>query len=63
VRSWGRVWDNPEWTFCALSYALGLAGTCASGLRAFLADGAKNKRFHTGVASHDGVLAAELAFA
>jgi 2-methylcitrate dehydratase PrpD len=41
--------------------ALGLAGTQASGLWAFLADGAGNKRFHAGKAANSGLLAAELA--
>lgn len=41
--------------------ALGLAGTQASGLFAFNADGAMSKRFHAGHAARNGVAAAELA--
>jgi 2-methylcitrate dehydratase PrpD len=41
--------------------ALGLAGTQASGLWAFIADGSQSKRFHPGRAAQSGVLAAELA--
>ena len=44
-----------------MTSALGLAGTQSSGLWAFLADGAANKRFHAGMASQHGVLSAELA--
>jgi len=40
--------------------ALGLAGTQASGLWAFAADGASCKKFHAGKAAHGGVLAALL---
>ena len=41
--------------------ALGLAGTQASGLWAFTADGASCKKFHAGKAAHGGVLASILA--
>jgi len=41
--------------------ALGTAGTFASGLWAFLDDGAQSKPLHAGKAAHDGVLAASLA--
>ncbi len=41
--------------------ALGLAGTQASGLFAFNADGAMSKRFHAGHAARNGIAAAELA--
>jgi len=40
--------------------ALGSAGTMASGLWEFLADGAMSKQLHPGKAAHDGVLAALL---
>jgi len=43
-----------------LTSALGLAGTQAGGLWAFLSDGNGNKRFHAGKASQNGTLAAEL---
>ncbi|MDP2679048.1 MAG: MmgE/PrpD family protein [Rhodoferax sp.] len=43
------------------SWALGLAGTQASGLYAFTADGSDSKRFHPGRAAHAGVMAAEMA--
>src|SRR5690606_34245365 len=45
------------------AWALGLAGTQASGLFAFNADGAMSKRFHAGHAARNGVAAAELAAA
>jgi 2-methylcitrate dehydratase PrpD len=44
-----------------MTSALGLAGTQASGLWTFIEEGATNKRFHAGMAAHDGLLAAELA--
>jgi 2-methylcitrate dehydratase PrpD len=43
------------------AWALGLAGTQASGLWAFNADGAMSKRLHPGRAAQAGLLAAELA--
>lgn len=43
------------------AWALGLAGTQASGLFAFNADGAMSKRFHPGRAAQSGIMAAELA--
>jgi 2-methylcitrate dehydratase PrpD len=46
-----------------ITSALGLAGTHASGLWTFLGNSATHKRFHTGKAAHDGLLAAELACA
>lgn len=45
----------------ATTHALGLAGTQAGGLFAFLADGSEAKRFHAGRAAMAGVLAGELA--
>jgi 2-methylcitrate dehydratase PrpD len=48
---------NPD----ELTSALGLAGTQAGGLWAFLADGAGNKRLNAGMASYNGTLAAVLA--
>jgi 2-methylcitrate dehydratase PrpD len=44
-----------------LMQALGSAGTQASGLWQFLADGAMSKALHTAHAAHDGIIAAELA--
>jgi 2-methylcitrate dehydratase PrpD len=44
-----------------LTSALGLAGTQACGVWAFLGDGASNKRLHAGVASRNGTLAAHLS--
>ncbi|HEX7102037.1 MAG TPA: MmgE/PrpD family protein [Nitrolancea sp.] len=44
-----------------LTQALGSAGTQASGLWQFLADGAMSKALHTAHAAHDGIIAAELA--
>ena len=42
-------------------HALGSAGTQASGLWQFLANGAMSKALHTAHAAHDGIIAAELA--
>lgn len=44
-----------------LTAALGLAGSVASGVQEFLADGSWSKRFHAGWAAHGGVVAAALA--
>jgi 2-methylcitrate dehydratase PrpD len=44
-----------------MSWAFGLAGTQSSGLWAFTADGAGNKKFHAGRAAESGILAAILA--
>lgn len=44
-----------------LLWAIGLAGTQSSGLWAFTADGAENKKFHAGRAAESGILAAVLA--
>jgi 2-methylcitrate dehydratase PrpD len=44
-----------------MTWALGLAGTQASGLWAFNYDGAMSKRFHPGRASQSGIMAALLA--
>jgi 2-methylcitrate dehydratase PrpD len=44
-----------------LTWGLGNAGTQASGLWEFIADGAMSKHLHTGRAAANGVLAAELA--
>jgi 2-methylcitrate dehydratase PrpD len=41
--------------------ALGIAGSLASGLLEFLADGSSTKRLHPGFAAHAGVIAAALA--
>jgi len=41
--------------------ALGIAGSFASGNQEFLAEGAMTKRLQAGKASHDGVIAAQLA--
>jgi len=41
--------------------ALGIAGSMASGLLEFLADGSATKRVHAGWAAHAGVMAARLA--
>ena len=46
-----------------LAQALGNAGTQASGLWQFLADGAMSKALHTAHAAHDGIISAELAAA
>lgn len=43
--------------------ALGIAGSSAGGLLAFLATGASTKQLHPGLASHAGILAARLAAA
>lgn len=43
--------------------ALGIAGSSAGGLLAFLATGASTKQLHPGLASHSGILAARLAAA
>jgi 2-methylcitrate dehydratase PrpD len=44
-----------------LTAALGIAGSCASGVMEFLEDGSAVKRLHPGWAAHAGVLAATLA--
>jgi 2-methylcitrate dehydratase PrpD len=44
-----------------LTAALGLAGSVASGVQEFLADGSWSKRLHAGWAAHGGVVAAALA--
>jgi 2-methylcitrate dehydratase PrpD len=44
-----------------LTHALGLAGSFASGVMEFLADGSAVKRLHAGWAGHGGILAASLA--
>lgn len=41
--------------------ALGIAGSMASGLLEFLADGSATKRLHPGWAAHSGIMAARLA--
>lgn len=43
------------------AHALGIAGSMASGLLEFLADGAKTKPLHAGWAAHAGLTAARLA--
>jgi 2-methylcitrate dehydratase PrpD len=45
----------------ATANALGIAGSMASGLLEFLADGSDTKRLHPGWAAHAGVMAARLA--
>ena len=45
----------------ALAAALGIAGSCASGLMEFLEDGSAVKRLHPGWAGHAGAVAAALA--
>ena len=45
----------------ALTAALGLAGSFASGVQEFLEDGSWSKRVHAGWAAHAGVVAAALA--
>ncbi len=45
----------------ALTSALGIAASCASGLLEFLEDGSSVKRLHPGWAAHSGVLAAAFA--
>jgi 2-methylcitrate dehydratase PrpD len=47
----------------ALTAALGIAGSCASGVMEFLEDGSAVKRLHPGWAGHAGALAATLAAA
>jgi 2-methylcitrate dehydratase PrpD len=42
-------------------HALGLAGSFASGIREYLAEGAEVKRIHPGKAARDGLICAELA--
>jgi 2-methylcitrate dehydratase PrpD len=44
-----------------LTAALGIAGSCASGVMEFLEDGSAVKRLHPGWAGHGGALAATLA--
>lgn len=44
-----------------LAHALGLSGSLAGGLWAFIDDGAMSKKLHAGVAAQNGVLAAALA--
>ena len=44
-----------------LTAALGIAGSCASGVMEFLEDGSAVKRLHPGWAAHAGVVAATLA--
>ena len=43
------------------NHALGLAGSFAGGIRAYLDDGAEIKRIHPGKAARDGMLCAEFA--
>ena len=45
----------------ALTSALGIAASCASGVLEFLEDGSSVKRLHPGWAAHSGVLAAAFA--
>ncbi|MBF6331155.1 MmgE/PrpD family protein [Nocardia transvalensis] len=47
----------------AATHALGIAGSQAGGLLAFLGTGASTKQLHPGFAAHAGVLAARLAVA
>jgi len=47
----------------ALTAALGIAGSCASGVMEFLEDGSAVKRLHPGWAGHGGAVAATLAAA
>lgn len=54
ARIWGLTRQETAW-------ALGIAGSQASGLFAYLADGSETKRFHAGWAAHAGVIAADLA--
>lgn len=44
-----------------MAHAIGIAGSHASGLFAFLADAAEVKRYHPGKASRDGIVSADLA--
>jgi 2-methylcitrate dehydratase PrpD len=43
------------------THALGIAGSFSAGNQEFLADGAMTKRVQAGKASHDGIIAAQLA--
>ena len=45
----------------ALKNTLGICGSQAAGIQAFLDDGSWTKRFHAGWATHSGVIAAQLA--
>jgi 2-methylcitrate dehydratase PrpD len=45
----------------ALTHALGVCGSQAAGIQAFLDDGSWTKRLHPGWAAHSGVVAAQLA--
>jgi len=45
----------------ALANMLGICGSQAAGLQAFLDDGSWTKRFHAGWAAHSGIVAAQLA--
>ena len=45
----------------ALTHTLGVCGSQAAGLQAFLDDGSWTKRMHPGWAAHSGVVAAQLA--
>jgi 2-methylcitrate dehydratase PrpD len=45
----------------ALMHTLGICGSQAAGLQAFLDDGAWTKRLHPGWAAHSGIVAAQLA--
>ena len=45
----------------SLTNTLGVCGSQAAGIQAFLDDGSWTKRFHAGWASHSGVIAAQLA--
>jgi 2-methylcitrate dehydratase PrpD len=45
----------------ALTYTLGICGSQAAGLQAFLDDGSWTKRLHPGWAAHGGIVAAQLA--
>ncbi len=45
----------------ALTHTLGVCGSQASGIQAFLDDGSWTKRLHPGWAAHGGVIAAQLA--
>ncbi|MGH7265920.1 MAG: MmgE/PrpD family protein, partial [Candidatus Rokuibacteriota bacterium] len=54
----GKLYGLPEEK---LAHALGVAGSQASGIIEYLADGAWTKRLHPGWAAHGGVVAALLA--
>ncbi|WP_166462759.1 MmgE/PrpD family protein [Amycolatopsis acidicola] len=54
--AWLRGLDS-----AATAHALGIAGSMASGLLEFLADGAETKRLHPGWAAQAGIAAARLA--